>query len=116
MKYKTLYNSIFHDVRNKVYILIRRAEGLLNNLSIDRAEKIFKLSKDIQRHIASLELKSEESVFINLRECVGENLTILEDSLNEKKINIISEGEIDKNIDHKLLISVAPDGYLKRVK
>jgi cephalosporin hydroxylase len=26
------------------------------------------------------------------------------------------EFEIDKNIDHKLLISVAPDGYLKRVK
>lgn len=24
--------------------------------------------------------------------------------------------EIDKNIDHKILISVAPDGYLKRVK
>jgi len=27
-----------------------------------------------------------------------------------------SEFEIDKHIDHKLLISVAPDGYLKRVK
>lgn len=27
-----------------------------------------------------------------------------------------SEFEIDKNIDHKLLISVAPDGYLKRVR
>lgn len=27
-----------------------------------------------------------------------------------------SEFEIDKSIDHKLLISVAPDGYLKRVK
>jgi cephalosporin hydroxylase len=27
-----------------------------------------------------------------------------------------SEFEIDKNIDHKLLISVAPDGYLKRIK
>ena len=26
------------------------------------------------------------------------------------------EFEIDKSIDHKLLISVAPDGYLKRVK
>jgi len=26
-----------------------------------------------------------------------------------------SEFEIDKQIDHKLLISVAPDGYLKRV-
>lgn len=26
------------------------------------------------------------------------------------------EFEIDKNIDHKLLISVAPDGYLKRIK
>jgi cephalosporin hydroxylase len=26
------------------------------------------------------------------------------------------EFEIDKGIDHKLLISVAPDGYLKRVK
>ena len=26
------------------------------------------------------------------------------------------EFEIDKHIDHKLLISVAPDGYLKRVK
>jgi cephalosporin hydroxylase len=25
------------------------------------------------------------------------------------------EFEIDKNIDHKLLISVAPDGYLRRV-
>jgi len=25
------------------------------------------------------------------------------------------EFEIDKNIDNKLLISVAPDGYLKRV-
>ena len=27
-----------------------------------------------------------------------------------------SEFEIDKRIDHKLLISVAPDGYLKRVR
>lgn len=27
-----------------------------------------------------------------------------------------AEFEIDKSIDHKLLISVAPDGYLKRVK
>ena len=27
-----------------------------------------------------------------------------------------SDFEIDKCIDHKLLISVAPDGYLKRVK
>ena len=27
-----------------------------------------------------------------------------------------SEFEIDKSIDHKILISVAPDGYLKRVK
>lgn len=27
-----------------------------------------------------------------------------------------SEFEINKNIDHKLLISVAPDGYLKRVR
>jgi cephalosporin hydroxylase len=27
-----------------------------------------------------------------------------------------SDFEIDKSIDHKLLISVAPDGYLKRVK
>jgi cephalosporin hydroxylase len=27
-----------------------------------------------------------------------------------------SEFEIDKQIDHKLLISVAPDGYLKRVR
>lgn len=27
-----------------------------------------------------------------------------------------SEFEIDKNIDHKLLISVAPDGYLRRVR
>lgn len=27
-----------------------------------------------------------------------------------------SEFEIDKSIDHKLLISVAPDGYLKRVR
>lgn len=27
-----------------------------------------------------------------------------------------SEFEIDKHIDHKLLISVAPDGYLKRVR
>lgn len=27
-----------------------------------------------------------------------------------------TEFEIDKNIDHKLLISVAPDGYLKRVR
>ena len=27
-----------------------------------------------------------------------------------------SEFEIDKHIDHKLLISVSPDGYLKRVK
>lgn len=27
-----------------------------------------------------------------------------------------SEFEIDKSIDHKLLISVAPDGYLKRIK
>jgi cephalosporin hydroxylase len=27
-----------------------------------------------------------------------------------------SEFEIDKNMDHKLLISVAPDGYLKRVR
>lgn len=27
-----------------------------------------------------------------------------------------SEFEIDKQIDHKLLISVAPDGYLKRIK
>lgn len=27
-----------------------------------------------------------------------------------------SEFEIDKNIDHKLLISVAPDGYLKRIR
>ena len=27
-----------------------------------------------------------------------------------------SEFEIDKRVDHKLLISVAPDGYLKRVK
>jgi cephalosporin hydroxylase len=27
-----------------------------------------------------------------------------------------TEFEIDKSIDHKLLISVAPDGYLKRVK
>ena len=26
------------------------------------------------------------------------------------------EFEIDKKIDHKLLISVAPDGYLKRVR
>ena len=26
------------------------------------------------------------------------------------------EFEINKSIDHKLLISVAPDGYLKRVK
>ena len=26
-----------------------------------------------------------------------------------------SEFEIDKSVDHKLLISVAPDGYLKRV-
>jgi cephalosporin hydroxylase len=26
------------------------------------------------------------------------------------------EFEIDKNIDYKLLISVAPDGYLKRVR
>jgi cephalosporin hydroxylase len=26
------------------------------------------------------------------------------------------EFEIDKSIDHKLLISAAPDGYLKRVK
>jgi cephalosporin hydroxylase len=26
------------------------------------------------------------------------------------------EFEIDKSIDHKLLISVAPDGYLKRIK
>jgi len=26
------------------------------------------------------------------------------------------EFEIDKEMDHKLLISVAPDGYLKRVK
>jgi cephalosporin hydroxylase len=26
------------------------------------------------------------------------------------------EFEIDKQIDHKLLISVAPDGYLRRVK
>ena len=26
------------------------------------------------------------------------------------------EFEIDKSIDHKLLITVAPDGYLKRVK
>lgn len=98
VKYKTLYNSIFHDVRNKVYILIRRAEGLLNNLSIDRAEKIFKLSKDIQKHIASLELKSEQNVFIDLRECIKENLSILEDSLSEKKIKIVSEGELDKNI------------------
>jgi cephalosporin hydroxylase len=31
-------------------------------------------------------------------------------------LKIHSEFEIDKNIDHKLLISVAPDGYLKRVK
>ena len=27
-----------------------------------------------------------------------------------------AEFEIDKRIDHKLLISVAPDGYLKRVR
>jgi cephalosporin hydroxylase len=27
-----------------------------------------------------------------------------------------SEFEIDKQIDHKLLITVAPDGYLKRVR
>ncbi|WP_081599337.1 CmcI family methyltransferase [Prochlorothrix hollandica] len=26
------------------------------------------------------------------------------------------EFEIDKSIQHKLLITVAPDGYLKRVK
>jgi cephalosporin hydroxylase len=26
------------------------------------------------------------------------------------------EFEIDKALDHKLLISVAPDGYLKRVR
>ncbi len=26
------------------------------------------------------------------------------------------EFEIDKSVDHKLLISVAPDGYLKRVR
>ena len=26
------------------------------------------------------------------------------------------EFEVDKNIDHKLLISVSPEGYLKRVK
>jgi cephalosporin hydroxylase len=26
------------------------------------------------------------------------------------------EFEIDKNIDHKLLISVAPNGYLKKIK
>ena len=26
------------------------------------------------------------------------------------------EIEIDKNIQHKLLITVAPDGYLKRMK
>ena len=27
-----------------------------------------------------------------------------------------SEFEIDKNIEHKLLVTVAPDGYLKRIK
>ena len=27
-----------------------------------------------------------------------------------------SEFEIDKSIQHKLLLTVAPDGYLKRVK
>jgi cephalosporin hydroxylase len=31
-------------------------------------------------------------------------------------LKIHPEFEIDKSIDHKLLISVAPDGYLKRVK
>ena len=30
-------------------------------------------------------------------------------------LNSHPEFEIDKNIDHKLLISVAPDGYLKRI-
>jgi cephalosporin hydroxylase len=30
-------------------------------------------------------------------------------------LKIHSEFEIDKSIDHKLLISVAPDGYLKRI-
>ena len=31
-------------------------------------------------------------------------------------LNSHPEFEIDKNIQHKLLITVAPDGYLKRVR
>jgi cephalosporin hydroxylase len=30
-------------------------------------------------------------------------------------LKVCSDFEIDKTIDHKLLISVAPDGYLKRI-
>ena len=28
----------------------------------------------------------------------------------------MTKAEVDKSIQHKLLIAVAPDGYLKRVK
>lgn len=99
IRYKVLYNSLFHDVRNKIHILIRRSETLIANFSIDRAEKVHKLSKDIQKHISSLELKSEENIFISLKQCIHENTSLLEEIIQDKQIVINLSGNIDTEIE-----------------
>ena len=66
-----------------------------------------------------IDKKTLESAKYNLDKDLGD-ISDLSRELTNSIANIYYEYfhnfEIDKDIDNKLLITVAPDGYLKRVK